>query len=123
MIANAHVSIRQSLDCKILSQLAIGKVVSAELVLPIAIRFDLVDKDRPVFPAMPRQVTLTVTIDVEPSRHPSALNRHLPDRGMHGFCLATRCRVAGPHLPKACGACRSPIEAILSREQFYAPQE
>jgi hypothetical protein len=28
MIANAHFSIRQSLDCKILSELALGKVVS-----------------------------------------------------------------------------------------------
>jgi hypothetical protein len=53
MIANAHFSIRQSLDCKVLSELAIGKVVSSELVLPITIRFDLVDKDCPVFAAMP----------------------------------------------------------------------
>ena len=73
MIANAHFSIRQSLDCKILSELAIGKVVSTELVLPITIRFDLVDKDCPVFAAMPRQISLAVSIDVEPSCHPSAL--------------------------------------------------
>ena len=87
MIANAHFGIRQSVDCKILSELAIGKVVSTELVLPITIRFDLVDKDCPVFAAMPRQISLAVAIDVEPPYHPSALNRRLPDGGVDGFPL------------------------------------
>src|SRR5215471_10849129 len=87
MIANAHFSISQSLDGKILSELAIGKVVSTELVLPITIRFDLVDKDSPVFAAMPRQISLAVAIDIEPPRHPPALNRRLPDCGVDGFPL------------------------------------
>src|SRR5690349_13810370 len=87
MIADAHFSIRQSLDCKILPELAIGKVVSTELVLPITIRFDLVDKDCPVFAAMPRQIPLPVTVDVEPPHQPSALNRRLPDGGVDDFAL------------------------------------
>src|SRR6516225_7537688 len=87
MIANANFSIGQSLDCKILSELAIGKVVSTELVLPIMIRFNLIDKDRPVFAAVPRQISLAISIDVEPSCHPSALNGRLPDGGMDGFPL------------------------------------
>src|SRR5438105_8031400 len=87
MIADAHFSIRRSLDCKVLSELAIGKVVSAELVLPITIRFDLIDEDCPVFAAMPRQISLAVSIDIEPSCHPSALNRRLPDGGVDGFTL------------------------------------
>ncbi len=87
MITNAHFSIRQSLDGKILSELAIGKDVSTELLLPITVRFDLIDKDGPVFAAMPRQVSLPITIDVEPSRHASALNRRFPDRGVDGFRL------------------------------------
>jgi hypothetical protein len=69
MIADAHFSIRLSLVCKILSELAIGKVVSAELVLSITIRFDMIDKDCPVFAAMPRQISLAVSIDIEPSCH------------------------------------------------------
>jgi hypothetical protein len=44
---------QQSLDCKILSELTIRKVVSTELVLPITIGFDLIDKDCSVFAAMP----------------------------------------------------------------------
>src|SRR5690348_4776418 len=87
MIANAHFSIRQSFNCKILSELAIGKVASTELVFPITIRFDLVDKDCPVFAAMPRQISLAVAIDVEPPCHPSALDRRLPDGGVDGFPL------------------------------------
>src|SRR6516225_8406358 len=87
MIPNAHFSIRQSLDCKILSKLTIGKLVSTELILPITIRFDLVDKDCPVFAAMPRQISLAVAIDVEPSCHPSALDGRFPDGGVDGFPL------------------------------------
>src|SRR5215510_5038579 len=87
MIADVHFTIRESFDCKILSELAIGKVVSTELVLPITIRLDLVDKDCPVFAAMPRQISLAVSIDVEPTCHPPALNGHLPDGGVDGFAL------------------------------------
>src|SRR5262249_26511136 len=87
MIANAHFSIRQSLDREILSELAIGKVVSTELVLPITVRFDLIHKNGPVFAAMPRQISLAVSIDIEPSCHPSAVNRRLPDGGVDGFPL------------------------------------
>jgi hypothetical protein len=87
MIANAHFSIREARDRKILSKLTIGKVVSTELALPITIRFDLVDKDCPVFAAMPRQISLAVSIDVEPSGHSTALNRRLPDGGVDGFPL------------------------------------
>src|SRR5215469_11824318 len=87
MIANAHFSICQSFDRKILSELAVGKVVPTELVLPITIRFDLVDKNGPVFAAMPRQVSLAVSIDVEPPNQPPALNGRLPDGGVDGFPL------------------------------------
>src|SRR6516162_4696934 len=87
MIANAHFGIRQSLDCKILSELAIGKVISTELVLPITIRFDLIDEDCPVFAAMPRQISLAISIDIEPSCHASALNRCFQHGGVDGFPL------------------------------------
>jgi hypothetical protein len=87
MIANAHFGIRQSLDCEILSELAMGKVVSTELVLPITIRFDLVDKDCPVLAAMPSQISLAVTLNVEPPSHSPALNRCPPDGGVDGSPL------------------------------------
>jgi hypothetical protein len=40
-----------------------------------------------VFAAMPRQISLPITIDIEPSRHPSALNGRLPDSGVDGLSL------------------------------------
>ena len=96
MIANTHFGIRQPLDSKILSELAIGKIASSELGLPITIRFDLVDKDCPVFAAMPRQISLAVPIDVEPSGHPSALNRRFPDGGVDSFPLPLDVAWQGP---------------------------
>src|SRR5262245_56117791 len=97
MIADAHFGIGQPVDGKILSELAMGKVVSSELVLPITIRFDLVDKDRPVFAAMPRQISLAVAIDVEPPHHAPALNRLLPNPGVDTPSLPAN--VAGePHI-------------------------
>src|SRR5215469_15617502 len=117
MIADAHFGIRQSLDCKILSELAIGKVVSTELVLPITIRFDLVDKDGPMFAAMTRQISLAVSIDVEPPHHPPALDRCLPDGGVDGFPLPFDVAWQADIYRKQAGHCgfsRSSVEAILS---------
>jgi len=87
MIADAHFVVREPLNRKILSELAMDKVGSTELVLPITIRFDLIDKDCPVFAAMPRQISLTIPIDIEPPHQPPALNRRLPDCGVDGFSL------------------------------------
>jgi hypothetical protein len=36
---------------------------------------------------MPHQVSLAVTVEVEPARHPPALNGRLPDGGINGFPL------------------------------------
>jgi hypothetical protein len=46
LVADAHFGIRQSLDSKILPEIAIGKVAAAKMILPIAIGVDLIDKDR-----------------------------------------------------------------------------
>jgi hypothetical protein len=99
-----------------------GAHVETLLAKP-AIRFDLVDKDGPVFAAMPRQISLAVAIDVEPSCHAPALDRRLPDGGVYGFPLPLD--VAWPaHIHRKQARhrvrLRSSIEAILSREQFRA---
>ena len=71
------------------SQFRTGPKQQPKKGAPIArtIRFDLVDKDCPVFAAMPRQISLTVSINVQPSCHASALNRRFPDGGVDGFPL------------------------------------
>jgi hypothetical protein len=40
-----------------------------------------------VFAAMPRQISLAISIDVEPLCHPSALNRRFPNGGVDSFPL------------------------------------
>src|SRR5271166_69095 len=66
VIADAHLVVGEPVNRKILSELPIGKVVTAELTLPIAIRVDLIDKDRAMLAAMASQVALTITVYVEP---------------------------------------------------------
>jgi hypothetical protein len=81
VIADADFVVGQSVDRKILSELPIAEVISAELALPIGVRLELVYEDRPMLAAMPCQIPLAVTVDVEPPDHAPALNGRLPDGG------------------------------------------
>src|SRR5258707_1813057 len=75
------------MDGEILSELPISEVVSAQLVLPIPIGINLVDKYGPAFAAVAGQVPLSVTVYVESAYHAQALNRRLPNGGMDGLAL------------------------------------
>ena len=86
-VADAHLCVRQALDGEILAELPIGKVVSTQLVLPIAIRIDLIDEDGPVLAAVAGQVPLSVAVDVESAHCALAFNRRLPNGGADGFAL------------------------------------
>ena len=83
LVADAHLLVGQAIDGKILPELSEHEVIATELALPIVIGLHLVDEDRPLLPSVPGQVSLLVTIDVEPPHHPSALNGLLPDGGAH----------------------------------------
>jgi hypothetical protein len=74
-ITNAHLIVGQAVDCEVLAELPKGEVASVELILPIMIRGDLIDKDGPVLAAVPRQITLTIAVDVEPPHHTPAFHR------------------------------------------------
>ena len=87
MVADAHFPVGQAVDREILAELAIGEVVAAKLSLPIGVRVDLINKDRAMLAAMPLQIALTVSVDVEPPHHPPASHRRFPDPGMDGFAL------------------------------------
>jgi hypothetical protein len=54
----------------VLTELAIAEVASAELALPITIGVDLVNENGPVLAAVPDQISLTITVDIEPPHHP-----------------------------------------------------
>jgi hypothetical protein len=61
-VADANGSVRQSFDREVLAELSVDEVGPLELVLPVAIRFDLVDEDGSLLTTMAGQVALTVSV-------------------------------------------------------------
>ena len=71
---------------------------------------------------MPRQVSLAVSINVEPPHHPPAFNGRLPDGGVDGFPLPLDVAWQPTFTESKRGIARfswSSIKAILSRELLY----
>jgi hypothetical protein len=61
-VADAHGIVGQSFDREVLAELSVDEVHPLQLLLPIAIRFDLVDEDGSLLTAVPGQVALTVSV-------------------------------------------------------------
>ena len=64
-IADADLVVAQSLHSEVLAELSVHEVVSSELVFPVPIRVDLVDEHCALLAAVPRQIALTIAVDVE----------------------------------------------------------
>ena len=86
-VADADLGVGQALDGEILAELAVNEVVAAKLSLPVAIGLDLIDEDRAMLAAMAGEIALAIPVEVEPPRHPGALNRRFPDAGMDRSAL------------------------------------
>src|SRR5271155_3981590 len=65
-VADAHLTVRQTLDREVFSELPEGKVGAPQLLLPVSVGIHLVDEDRSVYTAVAGEVALAITIDVEP---------------------------------------------------------
>jgi hypothetical protein len=61
-VADAHGIVGQSLDREVLAKLPVHEVGPLQLLLPIAIRFDLVDEDGSLLTPVPGQVALSVSV-------------------------------------------------------------
>jgi len=61
-VTDAHRIVGQSFDGEVLAELSVDEVGALQLLLPMAIRFNLVDEDRPLFASMSAQVALTVSL-------------------------------------------------------------
>ena len=61
-VADAHSIVGQSFDREVLAELSVDEVGSLQLLLPIPIRFDLVDEDGSLLTPVPCQVALTVSV-------------------------------------------------------------
>src|SRR5262249_44503343 len=81
-VADAHGRVRQSFDREVRSELTVDEVSRRQLLLPMAIRFDLVDKDGSLLTPVPGQVALTVSVEVQPADPAAATGRILPDPGV-----------------------------------------
>src|SRR5581483_12051964 len=82
-ISNAHGVVGQSFDREVLAELSGDEIGSFQLLLPVAIRFDLVDEDGTLFAAMSGEVTLTVSVEVQATYATAPVHRGLPDRCAH----------------------------------------
>src|SRR5262245_14851942 len=61
-VADANDIVGQSFDREILAELSVDEVSPVQLLLPVAIRFDLVDEDGTLLTPVAGQVALTVSI-------------------------------------------------------------
>src|SRR5277367_2911435 len=82
-IADADDIISQSFDRKVLAELPVHEIVPLQLRLPVAIRFNLINEDGSMLTAVPCQVALTVTLQVQPADAAATSHRILPDAGVY----------------------------------------
>src|SRR5882672_7833328 len=86
-VADAHCVVGQSFDREVLAELSMDEVGPLQLLLPIAIRFDLIDEDGALLTPVPSQVALTVSVQIHPADPTAARHRILPDPGVHSATL------------------------------------
>ncbi len=58
-----------------------------QLLLPVAIRFGLVDEGGSLFTRMTAQVALTVSVQIQPADPTAATHRIFPDPGVYSATL------------------------------------
>ena len=83
-VADTHRVVGQSFGREVLAKLTGDEVGPPQLLLPVAIGFDLVHEHGALLASVPRQITLTVAIEVQPTDPAAARHRILPDPGVHG---------------------------------------
>jgi hypothetical protein len=82
-VADAYGMVVQSFDREVLAELSVNEAGPLQVLLPIAIRFDLVDQYGSLLTPMSGQVTLTISRQIQPTDPTAATHRILPDRGVH----------------------------------------
>ena len=59
--------------------------MTPKVIFPVTVRVHLIHHDGPMFSSVSGEIPLPVTIDIQASHHPPALQGFLPDGGMNGF--------------------------------------
>src|SRR5262249_37436315 len=86
-VADANGIVAPSFDREILAELSVDEVGLLQLLLPVAIRFDLVDEVRALLTSASGEVGLTISVQVQPADSTAATHRVLPDPGVYGATL------------------------------------
>src|SRR5262245_29398594 len=86
-IADAHHIVGQTFNREVLAELTVDEVGSLQLLLPVAIRFNLVDEDSALLTAVPGQITLAVPVEIQSANAAAAAHRVLPDPGVYRASL------------------------------------
>jgi hypothetical protein len=84
-ITDQYLAVRQAFHGEVFAELTEGKILAFELVLPVAVRIHLIDKDSAMLSAVSGQITLGVTVDVEPAHETPPLHRLLPHGGVNSL--------------------------------------
>jgi hypothetical protein len=86
-VADAYFIVWQSLDREILAELSICEVAPLQLLFPITIRLDLVDKDGALLAPVAGEVALTISVQIQSAAPTAAAHRILPDPGVYSAAL------------------------------------
>ena len=86
-VADANGIVGQSFDREVLAELPMDEIGPLQLLLPVAIRFDLVDEGGSLLAPVAGKVALTVSIQIQPADPTAATHRIFPDTGVHSAPL------------------------------------
>ena len=73
------------LNRKIFAELRERKILAAQLTFPVLVGIDLIDQNCSVLAAMPGEIALGVSVDVQPPDQAAALDRVFPHARVHGL--------------------------------------
>src|SRR5579863_47268 len=83
-VADTYDIVGQTFDREVLTELSVDEIRPFQLLLPIAIRFNLINEDGSVLASMPCQVALSVSLKIQTADATAASHRILPDPGVYG---------------------------------------
>src|SRR5262249_48704832 len=86
-VADAHHIVGQPFNREVLAELSVDEVAPLQPLLPIAIRFDLIDEDGALLAAVPGEVALTISVEIHTADATATAHRFFPGPGGHGATL------------------------------------
>jgi hypothetical protein len=86
-VAAVNGIVGQSFDREVLAKLSVDEVGPFQLLLPVAIRFDLVDEGGSLLTPVATQVALTVSVQIQSADPTAATHRFFTDPGVYRATL------------------------------------